>query len=188
MAKQNNNLKPWEKQEGENSKPYAAFCAYRDMGVNRSLAKTIPLFYGENYSGKTVGKQRQLEVWSSKHEWVKRVEEYDVYLETTERLENEKAIKDMAKRHAQASLLTMSKAVDRIKLIGEKEDNELTPKEALEYLRISAELERKSRGAPDQIIESTGTTTTKHEIVSSPEVLKAANELAKQIAASKKDD
>ena len=50
----------------------------------------------------------------------------------------------------------MSKAVDRIKLIGEKEDNELTPKEALEYLRISAELERKSRGAPDQIIEHGG--------------------------------
>ena len=163
MTKANNNLNPWEKQEGENSKPYAAFCAYRDMGVNRSLVKIIPLTYPKAYetgdATKIKAKRDQLAMWSSKHNWVKRVEAYDVYLETTERLENEKAIKDMAKRHAQASLLTMSKAVDRIKLIGEKEDNELTPKEALEYLRISAELERKSRGAPDQIIESKETKT-----------------------------
>lgn len=159
MTKAKNNLNPWEKQEGENTKPYAAFCAYRDMGVNRSLAKIVNIVYGESSETKSSAKLRQLTTWSSKHGWVKRAEAYDVYLETTERLENEKAIKDMAKRHAQASLLTMSKAVDRIKLIGEKEDNELTPKEALEYLRISAELERKSRGAPDQIIESTGVTT-----------------------------
>ena len=154
-----NNLKPWEKQEGENSKPYAAFCAYRDMGVGRSLSKTITAMYGKVTPTNTTTKKRQLAAWSATHTWVKRAEAYDVYLETTERLENEKAIKDMAKRHAQASLLTMSKAVDRIKLIGEKEDNELTPKEALEYLRISAELERKSRGAPDQIIESKETKT-----------------------------
>ena len=159
MTKAKNNLNPWEKQEGENSKPYAAFCAYRDMGPNRSFAKIVPVLYGELENVKSTVKIRQISKWSVGNEWVKRVEAYDVYLETTERLENEKAIKDMAKRHAQASLLTMSKAVDRIKLIGEKEDNELTPKEALEYLRISAELERKSRGAPDQIIESKETKT-----------------------------
>ena len=159
MTKAKNTPDPWEKQEGENSKPYAAFCAYRDMGVGRSLSKTIPLVYGENYSGKVSGKQRRLEDWSSKHNWVVRVEAYDVYLEATERKENEKAIKDMAKRHAQASLLTMSKAIDRIKLIGEKDMNELTPKDALEYLKVAAELERKSRGAPDQIIESTAVAT-----------------------------
>ena len=159
MTKAKNNLNPWEKQEGENSKPYAAFCAYRDMGPNRSFAKIVPVLYGELENVKSTVKIRQISKWSVEHAWVKRAEAYDVYLEATDRLENERAIKDMAKRHAQASLLTMSKAVDRIKLIGEKDDNELTPKEALEYLRISAELERKSRGAPDQIIESKAVTT-----------------------------
>ena len=159
MTKAKNNLNPWEKQEGENSKPYAAFCAYRDMGTNRSFAKIVPVLYGELRKDKTTVKLRQLATWSSKHAWVKRAEEYDVYLEASERLENEREIKKMAKRHAQASLLTMSKAIDRIEQIGDKELNELTPKEALEYLKISAELERKSRGAPDQIIESTGVTT-----------------------------
>ena len=149
-------IAPWEKQEGENSKPYAAFCAYRDMGVGRSLVKIIPSVYGDTDQSKTASRRRKLEAWSGSHEWVKRAEAYDVYLEAKERHENEKAIKDMAKRHAQASLLTMSKAVDRIKLIGDGDDNELTPKEALEYLRISAELERKSRGAPDQVIEHGG--------------------------------
>lgn len=159
MTTAKNNLNPWEKQEGENAKSYAAFCAYRDMGVNRSFAKIVPVLYGELGKDKTTVKLRQLATWSSKHNWVKRAEAYDVYLETSERLENEREIKKMAKEHAKAAVLTMSKAMDRIEQIGEKELNELTPKEALEYLRISAELERKSRGAPDQIIESTGVTT-----------------------------
>ena len=159
MTKAKNNLNPWEKQVGENSKPYAAFCAYRDMGANRSFAKIVPVLYGELENVKSTVKIRQISKWSVKHTWVKRAEAYDVYLETTERLENEKAIKKMAKEHAEAAVITRSKAMDRIDQIGENELNELTPKEALEYLRISAELERKSRGAPDQIIESTGVTT-----------------------------
>ena len=156
MTKKTTNPEQWEKQEHETSKAYAAFCAYRDMGTNRSLTKTVTAIYGDLTHTKTTTKHRGLATWSSKYGWVARVEAYDVYLETKERYENEKAIKDMAKRHAQVSMLAMSKAVDRIKLVGSKDIEELTPKEALEYLKVSADLERKSRGAPDQLVELSG--------------------------------
>ncbi|MCK4830772.1 hypothetical protein KA005_84450 [bacterium] len=181
MAKRKTNLDPWEKQEHETSKAYAAFCAYRDMGTDRSLVKIIPITHPKAYesgnAAKIKAKRDQLAAWSSKYGWVARVEAYDVYLELKERHENELEIKKMAKRHAQASLLTMKKAVDRIKLIGEKDIEELTPKEALDYLKVAAELERKSRGAPDQIVELGGEVKGSSVIVYLPDNGRDADKL-----------
>lgn len=33
------NLKPWDRQEGEGAKAYEAFCIYRDLGKSRSYPK-----------------------------------------------------------------------------------------------------------------------------------------------------
>ena len=156
MAKTKTNLDPWEKQEHETSKAYAAFCAYRDMGTDRSFTKAIPIIFNNIPDDKIRLKYGQISAWSSKYGWVARVEAYDVYLEAKSRKEHELAIQKMVTEHAEAAVITRSKAMERIGLIGEKELNELTPKEALEYLKVTAELERKSRGAPDQIIEHGG--------------------------------
>lgn len=176
MTKRKTNLDPWEKQDGETSKAYAAFCAYRDMGTDRSIAKATPIIYEGIPAEKIRLKYGQLTAWSSKYGWVARVEAYDVYLEAKERRENELEIKKMAKRHAQVSLLTMAKAVDRIKLIGEKDIKELTPKEALDYLKVAAELERKSRGAPDQIVEHGGEVKGSSVVVYLPDNKRDSNE------------
>ena len=156
MAKTKSNLDPWEKQEHETSKAYTAFCAYRDMGTNRSLTNIVQIVHGDIPVGKRKAKRGRFEIWSSKYGWVARVEAYDVYLESKLRRDNELAIEKMARRHTEASMMAVDKAVDRIKLIGEKNTEELTPKEALEYLKVAAELERRSRGAPDQIVELGG--------------------------------
>ena len=156
MTKNKPSADKWERQKSESSKAYAAFCSYRDMGVSRSLVKIVNTVYGESTEGKPSANLRQLSTWSSKYGWVARVEAYDVYLEAKSRKEHEMAIQKMATEHAEAAVITRSKAMERIGLIGEKELNELTPKEALEYLKVAAELERKSRGAPDQIVELGG--------------------------------
>lgn len=150
------NADKWERQKSESSKAYAAFCSYRDMGVSRSLVKIVNIVYGESTEGKLSANLRQLSTWSSKYGWVVRVEAYDDYLEAKSRKEHELAIHKMVTEHAEAAVITRSKAMERIGLIGEDKLNELTPKEALEYLKVAAELERKSRGAPDQIVEHGG--------------------------------
>ena len=156
MTKNKPSADKWERQKSESSKAYAAFCSYRDMGVSRSLVKIVNIVYGESSEGKLSVNLRQLSTWSVKYGWVSRVEAYDDYLESKSRKEHEIAIQKMVTEHAEAAVITRSKAMERIGLIGEKELNELTPKEALEYLKVAAELERKSRGAPDQIVELGG--------------------------------
>ena len=156
MTKTKTNLDSWERQKSESSKAYAAFCAYRDMGAGRSLTNIVQIVHGAIPEGKRKAKRGRFEIWSSKYGWVARVEAYDDYLESKLRLDNELEIEKMARRHTEASMMAVDKAVERIKLIGEKNTEELTPKEALEYLKVAAELERKSRGAPDQIVEHGG--------------------------------
>ena len=163
MTKTKTNLDPWEKREHETSKAYAAFCAYRDMGTDRSIAKATPIIYKGIQAEKIRLKYGQLTAWSSKYGWVARVDAYDVYLEENVRRESEAAIKKMAHDHALVASLAIHKGAERIQLIvngADKDGNplpsELTPKEAIDFIRFGAELERKSRGAPDQIVELGG--------------------------------
>lgn len=72
-------LKPWEQAAGETPKAYDAFCAYRDLGPGRSLAKTAQKL------GRPSGYTRQLETWCSANRWVSRSADYDRYLEGQKR-------------------------------------------------------------------------------------------------------
>lgn len=59
----------YERQPGETTKAYSAFCIYRDMGANRSLESTA----------QTLSKSVQpIKTWSVKWEWVKRAEAWDI--------------------------------------------------------------------------------------------------------------
>lgn len=62
--------KPWEIQEEETPKAFAAFCAYRDMGHQRSIGGA---------SGKASAPRAWRE-WSVRHRWVERVAAYDEHL------------------------------------------------------------------------------------------------------------
>jgi len=164
MTKRKSNLDPWEKQDGETSKAYAAFCAYRDLGIDRSFSKIIPILYPDLGTTKPSSKQRRLSEWSVKYTWVARVEAYDTYLEEKTRRANEAAIVKMERDHALIAALATHKAAERLQLIVSKLDADgkllesgITVKEATDLLRAGVEIERKSRGAPDQKIEHGGT-------------------------------
>ena len=153
MTKTKTNLDPWEKKDHETSKAYAAFCAYRDMGTDRSFAKIIPTVYGQIPLSKHSAKRGQLSEWSVKYGWVARVEDYDVYLESKERHENELAIKKMAKQHAGEALLMQKVGLDRLKAI---KVDELSPRDTVLFVKTGIDIERLARGAPDQIVEHGG--------------------------------
>ena len=156
MTKTKTNLDPWEKQEHETSKAYAAFCTYRGMGTDRSLAKQAAAVNSELAGSSLTAKVRQLTKWSSKYNWVARVKAYDVYLEAKERKKKESDIVKQAKNHNTVANLALQKAVERIKTIGVGDIKELTPKEALEYMKAAVDIGRKSLGVPDQIVELGG--------------------------------
>ena len=84
-----------ERLEEESQKNYSLYCVYQNMGRNRSLAKT---------SEQTGVSKRWIESLSSKYDWTKRTEVYDIHQQQLHYEAMAKEIKDMGKRQASYSL------------------------------------------------------------------------------------
>lgn len=90
-------MRAWEPEPGESAKAFRAFKLYRDMGSERSLARTAETYYGSRSN------LAQIRVWSSKFHWVARVRAYDAWLEMVandaiERYQQEKATEFAARQ------------------------------------------------------------------------------------------
>lgn len=79
----------WEMQPGETSKAFAAFCAYRDMGPERSLPKVCQM------SARSLPNVKR---WSERHRWVERAAAYDAYMDSVRRGGYEEAERSAACR------------------------------------------------------------------------------------------
>lgn len=82
----------YSRRTGESQKAFAAYCEYRDMGVQRSL---------EAVHRKLAKSSRLLKRWSSQWEWVKRAAAYDADLAEKERAAKEYALKAEAAKWAE---------------------------------------------------------------------------------------
>ncbi len=138
--------KPWERQERETPKSFAAFCVYRDMGPQeRTLTKTADV----------VGKSTSLmDTWSQKYGWVDRAAAWDDEQDRIKREADQKAqieaIKEMRKRHTKVAVKMIDKAeaaIDEI-LAGE-----IKPADIPRLVDIATKLERISRGDAGEVIE-----------------------------------
>ena len=85
-------MRAWERQEGETSRAYEAFSAYRDLGSARSLAKVRQLL------GKSTG---LMERWSAAHAWVDRVAALEARDEIVRREAVEEYLTSQAEDHAE---------------------------------------------------------------------------------------
>lgn len=144
MAKVNTpepTIEPWERQEGETSKAWEAFCIYRDMGVDRSLRKVA-----QNLNKSVT----QIAEWSSKYDWVKRVTAWDAEQDRIARQEQIKAIKAMRNRHAgmaKAMIVKAGRALQRIP------EEEIKASDISRMIEVASKLERISRGDVGEVIE-----------------------------------
>ncbi|MGE4583304.1 MAG: hypothetical protein AB7C91_01515 [Sphaerochaeta sp.] len=127
----------WERQEGESSKAYAAFCIYRDYGVDRSIAKVVQM-YGENGTSKA-----QLFRWSSKYSWVQRCNGFDTFTEQQRRKEITAYRQKMSERHAQNARAIQEKALYALKNV---DPSTLSNSELLKYLESGMKIEKEAIG------------------------------------------
>ena len=101
----NENLRPWERQDGETEKAFSAFKAYLEMEDRNvtSLAKRL-------------SKSRQLLVnWKQKYNWQERCIAWDKSLQEIEYKTAVKERKKMAKRHIAIAMSMQAKAVEALK-------------------------------------------------------------------------
>jgi len=131
----------WDRQKNESSKAYAAFCVYRDLGPDRSLEK-VRQTLDKPRSRKWLGE------WCATYNWVERARAYDDYLEKKKREEKEKAILEMAERHARLAMAFQQRVAERLREIN---PSELSPADMARWLDIATKLERLSRGEPTEI-------------------------------------
>jgi hypothetical protein len=94
--------KSYDRQEKETTKAYAAFCIYRDMGVDRSLKKTAQKCYPAlaTHDRRTHPNIRLIERWCTLWRWIDRCKEYDRDCELRDRsakseIDREAYIKDL---------------------------------------------------------------------------------------------
>lgn len=78
-------IKSYDRQEGETIKAYAAFCTYRDLGIERSLPKTATIVYPPRNPQEPPRNISALQAWSYKYNWVDRCKDYDRDEEILER-------------------------------------------------------------------------------------------------------
>jgi len=144
---------------GEHVKAFAAFCIYRDMGVDRSISKVA----------KIIKKSLSMANWYSKNwRWKERVIAYQEEMDRQKRIAYQKEIEEMGRRHARQSLIyqrvisipaeaLVAKMKDPIEM--EKFKNIDIEKLYEKVIRGAyafkdmVDIERKSRGEPGEIIK-----------------------------------
>jgi hypothetical protein len=103
----------WEKLPGESGAAYAAFCVYRDFGSERSIRRAVEKH--EANSVKQGKRYRMWLLWSMQFKWVKRAEDYDLYLDRLKQTELRKTIEARGEAHREVTgkmLLVVNKKLD----------------------------------------------------------------------------
>jgi DNA-directed RNA polymerase beta subunit len=89
MQTLNSSTQPsWERLPKETSRAYRAFCIFRNLGPDRSQDKAYALDCAQR-GKKTTKAPGTWSNWSIKHNWVERAQDYDDWIDETNR--NEKA-------------------------------------------------------------------------------------------------
>jgi hypothetical protein len=141
----------WERQPHETSRSYALFCAYRNLGPERSLRK---LKQGTS-GAPNVNRLKRL---STRWNWVERARKYDDYLEYQDRLQQESERREMRKRHAKMGVLGQSVAVKALENLLNKVQSggEVSAGDASRLLDTGVKVERLARGEPTDSHEVSG--------------------------------
>lgn len=138
---------------GESSKVAGYFAEYAAMGPSRSLARL------RVHLGKQSNFIRQLETYSSRYDWQRRVRSYDARVAEQEREKREVALREQQLEHEQAifkmntehALLGRTHALRAAKQIQELiEAKRFGSQAAVTLFTVATNLERVARGAETQ--------------------------------------
>ena len=131
----------WERQPDETSKPFEAFCVYRDLGPGRSLSQVAEKL---KKSDTLIGR------WSGAYDWVKRATAWDAEQDRVARKAQLDEIIKMRKRHAKLASDMLLKAAKALETLPEEE---IKAADVSRMVDVAAKLERISRGDVGDVVE-----------------------------------
>lgn len=134
---------PWDRQPKEGDQAWIAFCAYRDMGPGRSIAKTAT----------GLGKPKSLlEGWSSRHGWVRRAVAHDQHQEATAAADARAATRSartaVLDQQSVAARALLAKGLQALQGV---DPTMIEPKDIPRWIDTAIRLNRQAVGLPDRI-------------------------------------
>jgi hypothetical protein len=136
----------------ESAKAFEAFCAYRDMGPGRSVAKV----------GLALGKSTTLMArWSGRWAWVARVATWDADTAVKVAAAQQEEIVEMRSRHARISAAILGKVVSGLAKL---DPAQMKPGELTRMFDVAMKAERTSRGASSETRDAHPAVAAEHPL------------------------
>lgn len=129
----------WDRRPDETDAAWKAFCVYRDLGDERSIAKALEA------TGRKPGNSRNWERWSSQYDWTERARAWDDSIIDRIRKDREKELIAMRKRHIEAGQAMQSVAArSMLKAVNEK--TEIPLEDVPRWMWAGVRIERLAAG------------------------------------------
>ena len=112
-------MRAWEPQDGElrgGGKAWRAFCAFRDLGPERTLRQAAAVFYGCPDGEPKPHQYDQMKRWSARFDWQERARSLDARDEMVRRL----ALEDYLRKQAEDYTAREARIAERILEIREQ--------------------------------------------------------------------
>ncbi|MDR2898486.1 MAG: hypothetical protein LBU99_06675 [Spirochaetaceae bacterium] len=143
----------WERLQGESSPAFAAFCAYRDFGMERNIRKAVESALAKASSLATASGEKDKAVfekryrmwrnWSKQFRWRERAADFDNYIEKLKAAELRKTIEAQGEKHRAVTgkmLDVVSKKLDTMN------PEDLTQGTVTEWVNTAIKAEREAAG------------------------------------------
>jgi hypothetical protein len=151
----------WERLPGETGAAYSAFCAFRDLGLERNIRKAVET--AEKDKGKQDKRYRVWRNWCSQFRWRERAADYDRYTEHLKQTELRKTIEAQGELHRAVTGKMLAVVEKKLDLMNPAD---LTQGTVAEWVETAIRAEREAAG----LVTSNGKTEPKQgEINFTPE-------------------
>jgi hypothetical protein len=128
----------WERLAGETGAAYAAFCAYRDYGPERSIRRAVET--SEQDKGKQYGTRRG---WAARFRWRERAADYDRYLDRLKQGEVRKTIEEQGKVHRRVTGKMLEVVFKKLEMMNPADVSQGT---VTEWVQTAVKAEREAAG------------------------------------------
>jgi hypothetical protein len=131
----------WERLTGESSAAFAAFCTFRDFGLERNIRKAVDSTVADE--AVRVKRYRVWRNWSTHYRWRERAADFDKYIEKLKQTELRKTIEAQGEKHRQVT----GKMLDVVqKKLDAMNPDELTQGNLTEWVQTAIKAEREIAG------------------------------------------
>jgi hypothetical protein len=131
----------WEQLPGETGAAYSAFCAYRDVGLERNIRKAVETT--EKDKGKQDKRYRVWRNWSTQFRWQERAADYDRYTEKLKQAERRKTIGAQGEMHRAVTGKMLAVVEKKLDLMNPAD---LTQGTVTEWVETAIRAEREAAG------------------------------------------